>query len=108
MADEDALGAAIGSVRDSIRKALADYERGKRNLPALLGEIKQLLQDFPEGGSKAATEWRQELLAALRGVGRAWSGGAAGQGAQATLSLDAEQGLHDALAALRRAVEPRN
>ena len=89
---------SVTDVAARIRAALEEHARSGGTLPALLAELKRLLHDLPP----EETERLREVLAALRAVGRAWSQEAAGE---ATLSLEVERGVHDALAELRRAAE---
>lgn len=89
---------SVTDVAARIRAALDEHARSGGTLPALLAELKRLLHDLPPH----ETERLRDVLAALRAVGRAWSQEPAGE---ATLALEVERGVHDALAELRRAVD---
>lgn len=89
---------SVTDVAARIRAALDEHARSGGTLPALLAELKHVLHDLPPH----ETERLRDVLAALRAVGRAWSQEAGGE---ATLALEVERGVHDALAALRQAVD---
>ena len=80
-----------------VRQILAEYEAGKRTLPVLLGEVKELSRALPASDAL----WQSELESALRGVTAAF-GERISPGPGTTMTLDAEHRLHDAVADLKR------
>lgn len=88
---------AVAAAR--MRSILGEHERGERTLAALLGDLKHVIHELPEGSAPRL----REVTAALRAVGRAWSAG--GASPAGTLSLGDEAELRVAIADLRRAVE---
>jgi hypothetical protein len=85
-----------------VRRMFAEHEAGKRTLPLLLVEVRDLIAALPA----PERPWRDELAAALAGVARAWGDRQLG-GPSITLTLDAEHSLHDAMAELRRVLDRR-
>ena len=65
-----------------VRQIFVEYEAGKRTLPVLLGEIKDLTRTLPASDAL----WRSELEGALRGVSTAW-GERIGHGPGTTMTL---------------------
>lgn len=89
---------AIAAAALRMRALLDEQERGERSLAALLGDLKHVVHELPEG----AAPHLREVTAALRAVGRAWS--ESGASPAGTLSLETEAELHEALAELRKTV----
>lgn len=98
MAPEKAVDARVAD----LRKMFSEHEAGKRTLPVLLAEVRDLVATLPADEEP----WRGQLAAALAAVGRAWGGQQLG-GPAITLTLDAEHSLHDAMVELRRTLDRR-
>ena len=80
-----------------VRQILVEYEAGKRTLPVLLGEVKELSRALPSSDAL----WQSEIEGALRGVTAAF-GERISPGPGTTMTLDAEHRLRDAVADLKR------
>jgi len=90
---------SIAAAAARMRAMLGEHARGERTLAALLGDLKHVIHELPEGSGPRL----REVTSALRAVGRAWSSG--GASPAGSLSFDGEAELRAALADLRRTVE---
>lgn len=91
------LDESIATAAARMREFLDEQERGERSLAALLGDLKHVIHELPEG----AAPYLREVTAALRAVGRVWSGSDSSAG---TLGLEDEIELREALNELRKTV----
>lgn len=92
------LDESIAVAAARMRQILDEQERGERTLAALLGELKHVIHELPEGSAP----YLREVTAALRAVGRAWS--ESGASPAGTVGLESEAELHAALTELRKTV----
>lgn len=84
---------------DRLRSMIAEYEERRRTLPALLADVKHEIVSLAEDDPL-----RGKVAAALDVLGKAWSG--APDGLRSTWTIDRERSVHEAIAELKRALEP--